>query len=386
MGVWDPELGKVRFLGINALPFGAVGSVSSFLRISMAIWYIGIRGLRLCWTSFFDDYTLLSRRSNSNSASVSAECLFQLLGVNYAKEGKKAVGWGTKVKTLGVVLDLSPLPDELCGRRFVTIGHTEMRIKELTETIDAILKAGQMSGKDAEKLRGRLQWFETFAHGRVAQQSLRIISGLTTSGKEKQFLGMKEKGALGFLRNRVLAAPPTRVMAANLNTWIIFTDGACEGESEKLGSMGALLISPSGTAVEYFSEKVSEDWVKQFLEESKHPVFELELLPVWAAIVVWETYLKYSQCVFYLDNEASRGALIHGATPSRNGSTLVRCFTAKEMQCQLKVWFARVPTSSNPADKPSRTDVTELNALGINRVQVHSEHLMEQFRKIRSEE
>jgi hypothetical protein len=38
------------------------------------------------------------------------------------------------------------------------------------------------------------------------------------------------------------------------------------------------------------------------------------------------------------------------------------------MQSQLKVWFARVPTSSNVADKPSRLDVAELTAEGVNRV------------------
>ena len=37
--VWNPAAPKVQLLGLNALPFGAIGSVSSFLRISMAIWY-----------------------------------------------------------------------------------------------------------------------------------------------------------------------------------------------------------------------------------------------------------------------------------------------------------------------------------------------------------
>ena len=41
---WNPDLHKVQFLGLNALPFGAVRSVNSFLRISMAIWYIASRG------------------------------------------------------------------------------------------------------------------------------------------------------------------------------------------------------------------------------------------------------------------------------------------------------------------------------------------------------
>lgn len=109
IAVWDPRSSRVRFMGLNALPFGAVGSVGSFLRVAMATWYIGICGLQLCWTSFFDDFTLLSRAVCSNSASLAAEGLFTLLGIEYAKEGKKAVPWSTKVKALGVMIDLEPV-------------------------------------------------------------------------------------------------------------------------------------------------------------------------------------------------------------------------------------------------------------------------------------
>ena len=102
LAVWKPDEKTVNFLGINALPFGAIGSVSAFLRVSMAVWFLGVRGLHLCWTSFFDDFTLLSKRLASTSAAIAAEGLFSLLGIQYAKDGKKAVEWNTKVKTLGV--------------------------------------------------------------------------------------------------------------------------------------------------------------------------------------------------------------------------------------------------------------------------------------------
>ena len=130
IAVWNPVAKQVQFLGINALPFGAIGSVSAFLRVSMAIWFIGIRGLRLCWTSFFDDFTLLSKQATANSASLAAEGLFQLLGVQFAQDGKKAVAWGTKVKTLGVMIDLKPGDGHL---GYITLGHTESRVEELTK-------------------------------------------------------------------------------------------------------------------------------------------------------------------------------------------------------------------------------------------------------------
>ena len=125
--------------------------------------------------------------------------------------------------------------------------------------------------------------------------------------------------------------------------------------------------------------------MEHFLKGSQHPVFELELLPVVIALCVWEKFLRNCQIVFYLDNEAARGALISGATPSESGSWLVRTFTVHEMHGQLKVWFARVPTSSNVADKPSRLDVTELNAEGVDRVIIDWNNLWEQIQKYRSD-
>ena len=67
-------------------------------------------GLRFRWTSFFDDFLLLSKKSFSDSAEVSAEKtpLFPLLGLQLATDRRKAVAWSTRVKTLDVLIDLEP--------------------------------------------------------------------------------------------------------------------------------------------------------------------------------------------------------------------------------------------------------------------------------------
>jgi hypothetical protein len=96
--------------------------------------------------------------------------------------------------------------------------------------------------------------------------------------------------------------------------------------------------------------------------------------------------IKHSQSVFYLDTEAARVAFIHGSTPSLTGSWLVKNFISKEMQCQLKVWFAQVPTSTTVADRPSRLDVSELTAEGVSRVTVNWKTLLEQLQKYRSQD
>jgi hypothetical protein len=128
---------KVRFIddctigGFNGTC--GLGSVSAFLRISMAVWFLGIRGLRLCWISFFDDFTVLSKRLSSNSAAIASESLFNLLGIQFARDGKKAVDWDTTVKTLGVQFNLRPSEQ----KGVVLLGHTESRIEELKNVLNS---------------------------------------------------------------------------------------------------------------------------------------------------------------------------------------------------------------------------------------------------------
>jgi hypothetical protein len=52
--------------------------------------------------------------------------------------------------------------------------------------------------------------------------------------------------------------------------------------------VGAGQIDSKGCAGSFFSEKVPDDWMGLFLQESNHPIFELELLPVLVALCVWE--------------------------------------------------------------------------------------------------
>lgn len=79
--------------------------------------------------------------------------------------------------------------------------------------------------------------------------------------------------------------------------------------------------------------------------------------------------------MFYAGNEAAKGALVRGATDSKWGQFLLDRFVGEELREQIKVWFARVPTSSNPADKPSRFVINELIAKGAKQLRLNWEQL-----------
>ncbi|CAJ1458379.1 unnamed protein product, partial [Effrenium voratum] len=128
--------GELAFFGTNALPFGAVGSVGGFLRISAALTFAGLKGPKLWWTSFYDDFTVFSDARALTSAAVSAEALFDLWGVKFAKDGKKSVDFSATVKSLGLLIGLDTI---LEGR--IRIMHTPERKAELEEALKGILEA-----------------------------------------------------------------------------------------------------------------------------------------------------------------------------------------------------------------------------------------------------
>ena len=73
-------------VGMNSLPVGAVGLVAGFLRISFALWWIGVYGLGIAWSADFDDYSPLTRSELEASTNWPVIALFDLIGIFYAKK------------------------------------------------------------------------------------------------------------------------------------------------------------------------------------------------------------------------------------------------------------------------------------------------------------
>ena len=278
--VWDADQKRPCLLGVNALPFGASGSVSAFLRVSMALWFIGTVGLKLCWTVFYDDFTVICKKRLCHGTSIAAEALFDLFGMWFAKDGSKATPFGTLVRTLGLQVQLGSAARGFC------IGHTEERRSELKTALLDVLERGTIEPKQAERLRGRMQWFEGYAFGRVAQFSLKVLGDLALRKQKQVKLNNNELHAVRFLIQRVSEAEAVEINSVSLETFLIFTDGACEGDSTRTGSVGGVLIGPNGQCLQHFSSVVPETFMKVALDKSANPIYELELLPIYLSLLL----------------------------------------------------------------------------------------------------
>jgi hypothetical protein len=108
----------------------------------------------------------------------------------------------------------------------------------------------------------------------------------------------------------------------------------------------------------------------QFLLRSKNPIYELEVMPVLLAALLWGNTCEYAQVCWYLDNEAGRSAFLKAYGATEIADRMVRNFTYHEMELQIKSWFARVPSASNLADAPSLLEDSYLRDQGAYKVAI----------------
>ena len=248
---------------------------------------------------------------------------------------------------LGLCVDLTKVQ-----HRVMKVGHTSKRKDELHRYLQEILSKGSLDSKAAERLRGRMVFFEGFSFGRVSNRAQRII-GRCAEKPVATTLSEDLQWALRWLDSRVCESEPLSIDRNMIRTVLVFTDGACNPE-EGTGGVGGVLVSASGRVCEFFGEAVPSSLMDKLLSFSENPIFELELIPLLICLKIWAPLLKGSQVVFYLDNDGARHSMIRTYGGSSFAEKVIETFLLLENDLELKTWFSRVPTSSNIADNPSR--------------------------------
>ena len=329
-----------------------------------ALFYILTVGLRVWCSAFFDDFPTVSSSSATFSSDQTVRLLFDMLGIRYAKEGKKDQPFSFQMKALGLVFDLQHF-----DKGKVYLRRTEDRKAELAKRLEQILYDNMLSPKEAESLKGRIQWFESYLFGRVANLAIHRIGKRALSRSSTSTLDDELRSSLKFLLDRVQTGLPLELSTHTEHPILLFTDGAVEprvGEN-KQGTIGGILYNHNGVPLKFFSEVLLEQITTWLHSEAENPIYLVEILAVYIALRLWgaENFGKY--VVAYVDNEASRRALIKAYSSTRLGNVILSKFVSLEDNVQWKVWFGRVASHSNPSDTPSRLDISGLLKLSVGR-------------------
>ena len=193
-----------------------------------------------------------------------------------------------------------------------TIGHTKERRTELVTKVNDILAEGWLDAKEAEMLRGRAIFFESYAFGHLANSAVKNMGRFCVESSSGKRLDSSVQGSLLLLRDRVLEAPPV-VMGRppgrcldRLYRWSL-EPGALNWKGRRPDSIC------SRSLLSFFSDIVSEDIAVELFKSSCNPIHELELMPVLIACSEWGPMYKGALIVCYLDDESARTALVKGS-------------------------------------------------------------------------
>eukprot|EP00971_Amphidinium_carterae_P227840 4519151-Amphidinium_carterae.1 len=161
-------------------------------------------------------------------------------------------------------------------------------------------------------------------------------------------------------------------LSCDVVDFVVFTDGSWP--SEYLGEtgeprVGALFVEVATQKVQYFSEVVSDAVIQQWLPR-KTQIVMVELL---AAVLVQHAFadsLAGKRCLLFVDSTAVESALVRGYSSRDDLCMLVAEFWIGASRLDVLWYIDRVSSDSNPADEPSRGELSELDRAGASRVVV----------------
>ena len=249
----------------------------------------------------------------------------------------------------------------------VSVRNTAARVVELCNDLQEILDKGSLGAKQAQHLRGRMQFAEVQMFGRTGRRCLKVLNDFSEGHRQQ----LRAKDAF-FLRLFMCLLPsniPREIKALGNDNVVIFTDACYERESSSwpCGLGGVICF---GGQNEFFSLPVDklgraalgEDFKKQI-------IFEAETLAAVLAFDLWKDFFAKKPCLIFVDNEGTKFSLLKGSSDNDVVDCLSSFFAELEAGVHAFTWLARVPSKSNIADPPSRNDVGNeffLNATNVS--------------------
>ena len=373
IAVYDPSSGCAKIFSMRALPVGASRSVYAFLRVAHSLWWLGCTAMKFLWSSFFDDFITLSRKSEADAMSIASSQFFRLLGW-LVSAGEKDLPFSETFKALGVEIDCSAWRNGL-----VKFRNTTKRISELSETISSALKRGRLSSHEALVLRGRMQFARAQIWGRAPKLCLAAITA-HAYGENDGSLSSHAKACLNAFLGSLVAARPREITAHWDLPSLLFTDASFNPDDAKWPcGLGGVLCDSTGKQLAALSISLTLDDLRSLGYPQKSTViFEAELLALVLCVRLWRKIIQNRPCVMYVDNNGTRDVAISGSARTFPGSSLVAALLSQEDAACVTAWYARVPSQSNVADPPSRnsSDGIDVSFANVSLVRLHLDKLL----------
>ena len=344
-GLWivEPRSGAARpFLQIT-LPFGARASVLGFNRVSRALWFLGTRIFNLLWTSFYDDFGMIDPCLTCSSSWSGGECLLTCLGFQFADAPHKRKSFADTFDFLGAVVDLRSFSDGL-----VTVSNKADRVAAISTSLRDLHEGEWVQKHILESLKGKLLFTCQNMFGMALRQATAAIK------LSSRTLTYADVCLMHFAARWLETSIPRDIGCKTGPVHYLYTDGAAEPNNVSV-SCGAVLF-PFHDRPLTFGFRLVEAVVSKLCDGNpqRQIITQVELYPVLVARLLWSDLFLGARVWIFIDNDAARQSLIKGWSDSPSSNELLNRVALHEATHPYHVWYARVPSWSNPADAASR--------------------------------
>ena len=362
-----PDTGRIAYFVMYGHPFGLSPSVYNYNRRARALTMMLVQDLRIIARNYFDDRFGVSRRELVEE-EVSHVChICHLLGIGISPKTQH----GPKVDILGIVFDF----DRGC------LGIKRDRRTRLIDELHEILSTSQLSPGRAGKLKGKLLFVAGHYSGRHGRAFLGAIG-------ERQYSQASKTDITPNIRKAVRAW--IRILESDVGVrrlfdectdkeadFVLFTDGAfpdirtwlpLDETIPRIGWVSFHKDSHQQEEVLYSAMNVDEDVIEKWLPR----LTQIGMIELLASVVAVEHMAKAmagKTALLFVDSEAVEGCFVKGSSSREDQEDLVSIFWDLILEADIGMYISRVPTDSNPSDRPSRGDCSELSRRGASWVQ-----------------
>ena len=241
------------------------------------------------------------------------------------------------------------------------VSNKPSRAVEFHAFVSKVISLQKLSAAEAATVCGRYTYADSQLFGRVGRFALAPVSQRAHSGGSCQVLHEELKEALLWLDNWIQSAEPRKVSKGKvISPILVFTDGAVEGTKHDVVTCGSLAFFPETNTYETFGLKITDEllleWNGGVSDRNKQVIGQAELLPVLISVRLWKDRIKNRDVLFFVDNFSALDALIRGYSEACGSRDILREIAEHDMTTPSNPWYARVPSSSNVGDGPSRLD------------------------------
>ena len=335
----NPNDGLPYWCKMKCQPFGSRVSPRNWGRIVSLIQRIARKLFNIILFCYVDDGFAVEPAECVDSAYSCILFLTRILGFNLAPD--KLVPPTSDLDLLGANIRIE--------KNRTVIAYPEEKRKKTRTLIRHHLKTARMSSADAATIRGKLGFTQQLCQGRFGKIMIRELAKKQYSSIPSNKLRKPVRRELRWWVKMLKRLPDRSVSFKPPKNNLVYSDASGGGGV----SIGTLIVRFDAKGPKYPAYSGhAPGWC------SSANIYTLEILAACTAAAHLVQLRGSGYTIFFIDNEAACAALVRGTSDHEPARSIIGAFWRICIENRITPWIERVSSANNPADEPSRGEIS----------------------------